>query len=74
MTKIYTSKGCAPCRALKEKLELLGITPEYVLVDDLPREDYPVGLRAVPTLITDDGTMIVGNDIETYLLNNKELK
>jgi glutaredoxin len=69
MDKIYTSSTCAPCKALKARLDVRGIKPDYVLIDELTPEDVPKGLRVVPTLVTAEGTTMVGQAIEDYLVN-----
>ena len=68
MSTIYTSSTCAPCKKLKEDLASRGLKADFVLLDDLDRADYPESLRAVPTLITEDGTTIVGDAILEYLV------
>jgi len=65
---IYTSTGCAPCKALKIKLAEAGIEVTYVNVETLERTDYPAGLRSVPTLVTGHGDMVVGDAILKTLL------
>jgi predicted thioredoxin/glutaredoxin len=70
MDKIYTSSICGPCKTLKKSLESKGLldTVTFISIDDMDRSEYPKNLRAVPTLITEDGTTIVGAAIESYVI------
>lgn len=57
--KIYTSRACAPCNALKKYLAMKNIQYEEVPTDIVGRDEVVelTGNPIVPTLVTDKGIM-----------------
>lgn len=67
--KLATATWCAPCKALKAKLQSLGVKIETKDIDNDPEFFKEHEIRSVPTLVKDDGTLITSVEkIENELL------
>lgn len=60
--KLATATWCAPCKILKARLESSGFKIETMDMDINPDFFMQNGIRSVPTLVTDDGELILGAD------------
>lgn len=69
--KLYTTPTCGPCRQVKQTLKAEKLEHLVEIVDDV--NQFPVHVRSVPTLKTDNGAYIIGtSDILFHLRNLKE--
>lgn len=62
---LYGSPFCGPCGTTKTYLDSVDFEYEYVNVMEL--SENPAGLRSVPSMVLADGTMLVGDQIKTYV-------
>lgn len=65
--RLFVGKTCIPCKKLKEWLATEGIEVPQVVVDDNMDEAEELGIKSLPTLVLDDGTLVKGSEnIMTY--------
>lgn len=59
MKTLYTSPTCGPCKLIK-----LAIADKYngddIVIVDISKEEFPPYIRAIPTLVTEDGKRYTG--------------
>lgn len=69
--KIYTASWCQPCKQLKQWLSqnVKEIDVEFIDIDVNEQSARDAGIRGIPSLQLDDGTLITTNEkIRPYLL------
>jgi glutaredoxin len=65
--KVFTSKGCGPCKQLKDWLSGKNIIVEYVDVAEAREEIMALGVRAVPALVDGSNVLVGFEPICKYL-------
>jgi glutaredoxin len=60
MTKMFTAAWCAPCSRVKEVMRFLEHDVELVDVGEDSSELKALGIRTIPTILTDLGDIING--------------
>lgn len=61
MTKLFTASWCVNCKPIKTLIEHGGYEVEVIDVDQCPDLVRDSGVRSVPSLLLDDGSLVVGS-------------
>lgn len=61
MTKLFTASWCVNCKPIKTLIEHGGYEVEVIDVDQCPDLVRASGVRSVPSLLLDDGSLVVGS-------------
>lgn len=66
MNVLIISKKCENCNAILSYINSKNLT-KLVKIHDVNISGVPQGIQRVPTLIKNDGSILVGGDVKTYL-------
>jgi len=60
--KFFTGDDCAPCKVLKERIEELGLSGSFTMLDvfDNVNEACKYHVRSRPHIVCSDGTHYIG--------------
>lgn len=61
MSKLFTASWCVNCKPIKALIESKGYDVEVVDVDNNPTLVRDSGVRSIPSLLLDDGSLVVGS-------------
>lgn len=59
--KLFTADWCGNCQPIKKLIEERGYDVDIINVDNNPDAVRDSGVRAVPTLVLDNGDTVVGS-------------
>lgn len=66
---IYSPQKCEHCKSIIEFIQSQPVLLSLVKLHNITTHGVPKGVTRVPTLITDDGKVLVGGDVRTFLDN-----
>ena len=70
---LFVGMNCIPCKQLKQKLKDENISIQTVVAEENIDLVKNYNVKMVPTLVTDDGTLIKGKDnILDFLMKDDE--
>lgn len=61
MSKLFTASWCVNCKPIKSLIESKDYDVEIVDVDENPDLVRDSGVRSIPSLLLDDGSLVVGS-------------
>lgn len=64
---IYSPQKCDHCKSIIEFLQSQPAVLSLVKLHNIMTHGVPKGVTRVPTLITDEGKVLVGGDVKRYL-------
>lgn len=71
--KLFVGKNCIPCKMLKQWLADNNIDVPQFVAEDNVQEAHAAGVKALPTLILDDGNTLQGFDnIKEYFSGEED--
>jgi len=59
---LFVGKNCIPCKNLKEALKASNINVDMCIADENMEKAQAAGVKSLPTLQLDDGTLIKGSE------------
>ena len=69
---LYKSATCPQCKVAKIKLDQKGLPYVEKYIEDMSAEELAVvGVKGIPTLITDDGKFTTIRDISNWIKNQE---
>ena len=71
--KLFVGKNCMPCKMLKQWLADNKIEVPQLIAEDNMQEAQAAGVKALPTLVLDDGSTLQGFDnIKEYFAGEED--
>ena len=71
--KLFVGKNCMPCKMLKQWLADNKIEIPQLIAEDNMQEAQAAGVKALPTLVLDDGSTLQGFDnIKEYFAGEED--
>ena len=71
--KLFVGKNCMPCKMLKQWLVDNKIEIPQLIAEDNMQEAQAAGVKALPTLVLDDGSTLQGFDnIKEYFAGEED--
>ena len=70
--KLVVGKHCGACKALESWLDENNIPLEKMIAEDNMDEVNALGVKTLPTLVLDDGSLIKGNENIKEVLKPEE--
>lgn len=71
--KLFVGKNCMPCKMLKQWLADNKIEVPQLIAEDNMQEAQAAGVKALPTLVLDDGSTLQGFDnIKEYFVGEED--
>ncbi len=64
---VYSSQKCDHCKTILEFMQSQPALLTLVKLHNITTHGVPKGITRVPTLITDDGKVLVGGEVRNYL-------
>lgn len=74
MDKLFTTKSCTQCAALKPHLTANNIDIEIIDAEDNPELAFEYGIMNVPTIVTEDGYKYVGGGEGMRYIHERKAK